>query len=100
MVIGKNKVIYAQGDVADHIFYIQKGQIQLTVLSGEGKEAIIAVLEAGDFAGEGCMVGEPMRMLSATTLTENASSLGWKRRPFSAPFMRTRVSRNTSFHMF
>ncbi|HEY1982885.1 MAG TPA: Crp/Fnr family transcriptional regulator [Xanthobacteraceae bacterium] len=69
-IIGKNQVIYAQGDVADHIFYIQKGQIQLTVLSAEGKEAIIAVLEAGDFSGEGCLVGEPLRMFSATSLTE------------------------------
>jgi CRP-like cAMP-binding protein len=69
-IIGKNQLIYAQGDVADHIFYIQKGQIQLTVLSAEGKEAIIAVLEPGDFSGEGCLVGEPLRMLSATTLTE------------------------------
>jgi CRP-like cAMP-binding protein len=69
-IIGKNQVIYAQGDLAGHIFYIQKGQIHLTVLSGEGKEAIIAVLEAGDFSGEGCLVGEPLRMFSATTLTE------------------------------
>jgi CRP/FNR family cyclic AMP-dependent transcriptional regulator len=69
-LIGKNQVLYAQGEVADHIFYIQKGQIQLAVLSPEGKEAIIAVLEAGDFSGEGCLVGEPLRMFSATTLTE------------------------------
>jgi CRP/FNR family cyclic AMP-dependent transcriptional regulator len=69
-IIGKNQILYAQGDVAGHIFYIQKGQIQLTILSAEGKEAIIAVLEEGDFSGEGCLVGEPLRMFSATALTE------------------------------
>jgi CRP-like cAMP-binding protein len=69
-IIGKNQVIYAQGDLAGHIFYIQKGQIQLTVFSAEGKEAIISVLEAGDFSGEACLVGEPLRMFSATALTE------------------------------
>jgi CRP/FNR family transcriptional regulator, cyclic AMP receptor protein len=70
LLIGKNQAIYSQGDIAGHIFYIQKGQIQLTVASAEGKEAIIAVLEAGDFSGEGCLVGEPLRMFSATALTE------------------------------
>jgi CRP/FNR family cyclic AMP-dependent transcriptional regulator len=69
-IVGKNQAIYAQGDIADHIFYIEKGQIQLTVLSAEGKEAIITVHETGDFCGEGCLVGESLRMLSATTLTE------------------------------
>ena len=50
-------VVFAQGDVADCVFYIQKGQVQLTVVSMEGKEAVIAVLDAGDFCGEGCLVG-------------------------------------------
>src|ERR1700761_4997140 len=70
LLIGKNQSIYAQGDLAAHIFYIQKGQIQLTVASAEGKEAIIAVLEAGEFRGEGGLVGEPLRMFSATALTD------------------------------
>jgi CRP/FNR family cyclic AMP-dependent transcriptional regulator len=68
--IAETQIIYAQGDPADSIYYIQKGQIQLTVLSVEGKEAVIGILGAGDFCGEGCLVGEPLRTLSATALTE------------------------------
>ena len=59
-----------QGDAADCIYYIQKGQIQLTVVSMEGKEAVIAVLGTSDFCGEGCLVGEPLRMVTATTMTQ------------------------------
>lgn len=63
-------IIYSQGDAADCIFYIQKGQARLTVVSKEGKEAVIAVLKAGDFCGEGCLVGEPLRISTVTTATE------------------------------
>ena len=59
-----------QGDAADSIYYIKKGQIQLTVVSMEGKEAVIAVLGTSDFCGEGCLVGEPLRMVTATTMTQ------------------------------
>jgi CRP/FNR family transcriptional regulator, cyclic AMP receptor protein len=68
--IDESDVVFIQGDVADCIFYIQKGQIQLTVLSMEGKEAVIALLDAEDFCGEGCLVGEPLRMSTATTMTK------------------------------
>ncbi len=49
--------IVAQGDVADAVFYIQRGQVQLTVVSARGKEAVIAILEAQAFFGEGCLAG-------------------------------------------
>jgi CRP/FNR family cyclic AMP-dependent transcriptional regulator len=68
--LGEKEVVFSQGDVADCIYYIQRGQIQLTVVSMEGKEAVIAVLDAGDFCGEGCLVGEPLRMSTATTMTK------------------------------
>jgi CRP-like cAMP-binding protein len=68
--LGEKYAVFAQGDVADCIFYIQEGQIQLTVVSMEGKEAIIAILDAGAFCGEGCLVGEPLRMSTATTVTK------------------------------
>jgi CRP/FNR family cyclic AMP-dependent transcriptional regulator len=68
--IGEKHVIFSQGDVADSIFYIQKGQIQLTVVSSQGKEAVIAVLKEGDFCGEGCLIGEPLRMSTATAMTD------------------------------
>jgi CRP/FNR family transcriptional regulator, cyclic AMP receptor protein len=67
--IGERHIVYLQGDVADCIFYIQKGQVQLTVLSMEGKEAVIALLDAGDICGEGCLIGEPLRMSTATATT-------------------------------
>jgi CRP/FNR family transcriptional regulator, cyclic AMP receptor protein len=67
--VGAKQTIFSQGDAADCIYYVQKGQIQLTVISMEGKEAVIAVLNAGDFCGEGCLVGEPLRMAGATTMT-------------------------------
>src|SRR5580704_19171154 len=68
--VGKKRAIFSQGDVEDCIFYIEKGQIQLTVVSMEGKEAVIALLDGGDFCGEGCLVGEPVRMSTARALTK------------------------------
>jgi CRP/FNR family cyclic AMP-dependent transcriptional regulator len=68
--IGESDIVFLQGDLADCIFYIQEGQIQLTVLSMEGKEAVIALLDVHDFCGEGCLVGEPLRMSSATATTK------------------------------
>jgi CRP/FNR family transcriptional regulator, cyclic AMP receptor protein len=68
--LAAKQAIFLQGDVADSIYYIEKGQIQLTVVSVEGKEAVIAVLATGDFCGEGCLVGEQLRMVTATTMTQ------------------------------
>jgi CRP-like cAMP-binding protein len=62
-------VVFAQGDLADSIFYIQKGRIKISVVSKRGKEAVIAVLDAGDFFGEGCLAGQPKRMATATTMS-------------------------------
>jgi CRP-like cAMP-binding protein len=68
---GAKHALYSQGDAADCIFYFQKGRAQIKVISKEGKEAVIAVVEAGDFCGEGCLVGEPLRMSTAATITES-----------------------------
>jgi CRP/FNR family transcriptional regulator, cyclic AMP receptor protein len=68
----KKQVVFAQGDLADSIAYIQKGQIKLTVVSEHGKQAIVAVLRAGDFLGEGCLAGQPLRMTTATAMTETS----------------------------
>jgi CRP/FNR family cyclic AMP-dependent transcriptional regulator len=67
----KDQNIFQQGEVADTIFYIQKGRIKLTVQSERGKEAIVGILEAGQFFGEGCMNGHPLR-ISTTTAIEDA----------------------------
>ena len=67
----KNKVIFAQGEPCDAVFYIQDGRVKLTVLSTRGKEATIALLGPGDFMGESCITSDqPLRMSSATPLTD------------------------------
>ena len=67
----KNKVIFAQGEPSDAVFYIQAGQARLMVLSTQGKEATIALLREGDFMGEGCIASnQPIRVASATAITD------------------------------
>ena len=66
----KNQVVFSQANPADAIYYIQKGKVKLTVNSKEGKEAVIAILGVGNFFGEGCMAGQPMRMSTASALTD------------------------------
>jgi CRP-like cAMP-binding protein len=66
----KNYKVFLQGDQADAIFYIQKGKIKLTVVSKQGKEAVVAILGSGDFFGEGCLAGQSQRMASATTMSD------------------------------
>jgi CRP-like cAMP-binding protein len=66
----KNHILFAQGDIADAVFYIQKGRVKITVVSGEGKEAVIAVIGAGDFCGEGCLAGQPRRMSTAAAMAD------------------------------
>jgi CRP/FNR family transcriptional regulator, cyclic AMP receptor protein len=62
--------IYAQGDPANAVFYIQEGRVKLTVVSRRGKEAVIAILGPGDFFGEGCLAGQSTRMASAAAMSE------------------------------
>lgn len=66
----KKQTIFVQGDPSDAVFYIQKGKVKLTVVSQTGKEATIAILNEGEFFGEGCLTGQPLRLSSATALTE------------------------------
>jgi CRP/FNR family transcriptional regulator, cyclic AMP receptor protein len=65
----KNQVVFSQGDEANAVFYIQKGKMKLTVVSNAGKEAIIAILGPGDFLGEGCLAAQPVRLSTATTIS-------------------------------
>lgn len=60
--------IFKQGDPADAVFYIESGKVKLTVLSGAGKGAVIAIMEPGSFFGEGCLAGQPLRMATATAI--------------------------------
>ena len=64
------QTIFAQGDSSDAVFYIQEGDVKLTVVSNNGKEATIGILKEGAFFGEGCLTGQPRRLCSATAMTD------------------------------
>jgi len=66
----KRQTIFAQGDAADSVFYIQEGKVRLTVVSKAGKEATLGILTEGEFFGEGSLAGQPLRMGSATAMTD------------------------------
>jgi CRP/FNR family transcriptional regulator, cyclic AMP receptor protein len=66
----KGQVVFSQGDAADAVFYIQKGEITLTVISEQGKEAVVGVLQPGHFFGEGCLNGHPLRVTTARAMVE------------------------------
>jgi CRP/FNR family transcriptional regulator, cyclic AMP receptor protein len=72
MLFPKKQGIFVQGDTADAVFYVQTGKVKLTVVSQPGKEATIGILGEGDFFGEACLAGQPLRMLTATAMTDCA----------------------------
>jgi CRP/FNR family transcriptional regulator, cyclic AMP receptor protein len=65
LVLRRRQVVFSQGDPADAVFYVEKGRIELRVLSQQGKQAVLASLGIGDFFGEGCLAGQPLRMTTA-----------------------------------
>jgi CRP/FNR family cyclic AMP-dependent transcriptional regulator len=67
-VYENDQIVFSQGEPADAVFYIRQGKLKLTVLSEQGKEAVVAILTAGDFCGEGCLAGQLLRMAAATTM--------------------------------
>jgi CRP-like cAMP-binding protein len=67
---GANRSIYWEGDSGDSVFFLRQGKVKLSVTSQQGKEAIVAVLDKGDFFGEGCLAGQPLRMATATAITD------------------------------
>ncbi len=66
---GREETIFTQGDVCEDVLYIQAGGVRLSVLSKSGREAVVAMLGPGDFFGEGCLAGQPVRMGTATAIT-------------------------------
>jgi CRP/FNR family cyclic AMP-dependent transcriptional regulator len=99
----KNQAIFSQGDEADALFYIQKGKIKITVVSKQGKEAVIGLLGVNDFFGEGCLAGQSHRMASATSMSEcsvmkmkkeNVTSVLHVEPAFTELFLRYVLSRN------
>ena len=69
---GMDRNVFLQGQPADSLFYIRRGKVKLTVISPQGKEAIVAILNAGEFFGEGCLAGQTVRMETAVAMTDCA----------------------------
>jgi CRP-like cAMP-binding protein len=102
----RKELIFTQGDPADAVFYLERGQVKLTVLSKAGKAAVVAILGPGDFFGEGCLAGQPVRMGSASAMTDVSLvriarqamiRLLHERSPFSERFMAHLLARNVRF---
>jgi CRP/FNR family transcriptional regulator, cyclic AMP receptor protein len=100
----KDQVVFAQGDVADTIYYIQKGRLKVVVLSEQGKEAVVGILEPGQFFGEGCMNGHALRIATTTAIeaclvtaiTKRAMLATLQSEPiFSEMFMAYLLTRNS-----
>jgi CRP/FNR family cyclic AMP-dependent transcriptional regulator len=99
----KNQIVFSQGDASDAIFYVQEGKVKLTVVSQQGKEAVVAILERESFFGEACLAGETVCMGTATAL-ENSGVVRIERQAmidvlheqpaFSELFMTYLLSRN------
>jgi CRP/FNR family cyclic AMP-dependent transcriptional regulator len=67
----KDEIIFAQGEAADAVLYIHRGKIKIVVTSEQGKEAVVAILGAGEFFGEGCLIAQPLRLATATALIDS-----------------------------
>ena len=67
----KDEVVFLQATPADAVFYIQKGKIKIVVASEQGKEAVVGVMSPGEFFGEGCLIGQPLRLATAKAMTES-----------------------------
>ena len=66
----RKEVIFAQGEDADSVIYIRKGKVKVAIVSKQGKEAVIALLGPDEFVGEGCLIGQPKRLATASAMTE------------------------------
>src|SRR6202140_4086348 len=67
----KDQVVFSQGEIGDAVFYIQKGKVKLTVVSEQGKEAVVAILGTDEFCGEGCLAGQPQRIATAAVMVDS-----------------------------
>ena len=85
---GAGRSIFRQGDPADSVFYLQRGKVKLSVTSQQGKEAIVAILDAKEFFGEGCLAGQPLRISTAVAVTD--STLARIEKPLMARILHER----------
>jgi CRP/FNR family cyclic AMP-dependent transcriptional regulator len=103
---GANRIIFRQGDPADSVFYVRRGKVKMSVTSLQGKEAIVGILDFGEFLGEGCLAGQPLRIASATAMTDCSLSriemplmirLLHEQHEFSELFVTRLLSRNIRY---
>ena len=66
----RNQIVFTQGDAADAVFYVEEGKVKVTVVSDQGKEAVVAIHGKGDFFGEACLTGQPRRLATVTAMTD------------------------------
>jgi CRP/FNR family cyclic AMP-dependent transcriptional regulator len=67
----KNEIVFSQGDAANAVYYVQEGKVKVTVVSDQGKEAVVAIHGTGDFFGEGCLTGQPRRLATVTAMAQS-----------------------------
>ena len=67
----KDQIVISQGDPADAVFYVQSGKVKVSIISNQGKEAVVAILETNDFFGEGCLAGQAQRIATVATMTDS-----------------------------
>jgi CRP/FNR family cyclic AMP-dependent transcriptional regulator len=99
----KNDIIFSQGDTAESIFYVQKGTVKLSVVSSQGKEAVIAIMEPGQFFGEGCLNGDTLRVATSTSpgdtivasITKPAMRIALRNGQFAEIFLKYVLNRNS-----
>jgi len=101
--VPKKQVLFSQGDTTDAVFYVQAGKVKLTVVSPQGKEAVIAILEPGSYFGEGCLAGQPVHLATAAAVydarivridKQSMLRLLQDDRTFSALFLAYMLARN------
>jgi CRP-like cAMP-binding protein len=67
----RDDIVFSQGDPADAVFYVQSGKVKVSIISNQGKEAVVAILETNDFFGEGCLAGQAQRIATVATMTDS-----------------------------
>ena len=97
----KDQTLFSQGSSADAVFYIRSGKVKVTVVSEQGKEAVVAMLGPDEFCGEGCLAGQPLRMSTAgPEFPDSLHLLNCKRFPRSTDGFRRNEARETAYPLY
>ena len=96
----KDQIVFSQGDHADAVFYIQRGNVKLTVVSEQGKEAVVAIVGPGHFFGEGCLNGHPVRIATTRAVDDGCVITRLEKATMIAPFTKSRTFLNCSCRIY